>query len=108
MGKKKETESVTIDMYRTRFTIEHENILDEIYEKELAINTMTKELKPLKKFIQEEIGDYEGLVTDKYIVNYKKEEATTFETARFKEDYPKLYEQFTKIGNRRKWIVDKK
>jgi predicted phage-related endonuclease len=41
-------------------------------------------------------------------VNYKKEEATTFETARFKEDYPKLYEQFTKISNRRKWIVEKK
>ena len=108
MAKKEKKQDVGIANYRTLFTMEHENILDEIYAKELAINTMTKELKPLKKFIQEHIGEYQGLVTDKYIVNYKMEEATTFETARFKEDYPKLYDQFTKIGNRRKWIVDKK
>jgi len=108
MTKNTETKNQKSEEFRTMYTAEHEEILDSIYEKETAINTMTKELKPLKKFIQEAIGDFAGLITGKYFVSYKKEEVTTFETAKFKADCPDAYEKYSKTSSRRKWIVERK
>ena len=96
------------DEYREMYSQEHESILDSIYEKEKSINTMTKEIKPLKKFIQDYIGNFAGLITGKYFVSFKKEETSTFDTASFKSEYPELYERFVKRQNRRKWILNPK
>ena len=110
MTKKKEVKDMdhVANEYRTMYTAEHEEILDSIYEKETAINTMTKELKPLKKFIQGVIGNFGGLITGKYFVSFKKEEVTTFETAKFKADFPDAYEKYSKTTSRRKWLLNPK
>jgi len=115
MKTNKQTEKIIVEpmvlideQYRQMYSQEHESILDSIYEKEKSINTMTKEIKPLKKFIQDYIGDFAGLITGKYFVTFKKEESTQFDTASFKAEYPDLYEHFTKKQSRRKWILNPK
>ena len=110
MKAKKETESIVLmeDEFRTMYSQEHEDILGSIYDKEKSIQTMTKEIKPLKKFIQDYIGNFAGLITGKFFVSFKKEETSTFDTATFKTEYPELYERFTKRQNRRKWILNPK
>ena len=109
-SKSDKTEPVVLNEneLRTMYTQEHETILDSIYEKEKSIQTMTKEIKPLKKFIQDYIGNFAGLITGKYYISFKKEETSSFDTANFKSEYPDLYEQFTKRQNRRKWILNPK
>jgi predicted phage-related endonuclease len=94
--------------FREMYTQEHEQVLDEIYEKEIAISSMTKDIKPLKKFIQGYIGGFAGLLTGKYRASYKKETATSFDTKSFQKDNPKLYEQYLKTTHKRRWLLDKR
>jgi len=107
-AEKTEPKVLIDDEFRTMYSQEHEGILDSIYEKEKSIQTMTKEIKPLKKFIQDYIGNFAGLITGKYFVSFKKEETSTFDTASFKSEYPELYERYVKRQNRRKWILNPK
>jgi predicted phage-related endonuclease len=94
--------------FREMYTAEQEQILDVIYEREKAINTMTKEIKPMKKFITDYIGKYAGLITGKYRVSYKQETVTSFDSTKFKVDFPQLYEQYSKTSKRRKWLLELK
>jgi predicted phage-related endonuclease len=108
MGRGKASCDDYVDEFRTMHTVEHDEILDSIYQRETAINTMTKEIKPLKKHIQDFIGNFAGLITGRYFVSYKRETTSTFDSARFKEDYPVLYAEYSKVSSRRKWILEKK
>jgi len=95
-------------VYRTMYTREHEEALDSIFAREQQITTYQKEVKPYKKFIQEYIGDMDGMITGKYHVNYTKEEPNTFDSASFKKDHPALYAKYTKTGSRRKLLISRK
>jgi len=95
--------------YKNTFTKEQNKILQEIWEKDALVKTYTKEITKLKDIIQKYIGDdFAGLITDLFIVNYRPEEATTFDSATFKKDNPELYAQYQVKAERRKWKLEKK
>jgi len=95
--------------YKQMYTKEQNKILQEIWEKDAVVKSYGKEITKLKTLIQDYIGDdFAGLITDLFIVNWRPEEAPTFDSARFKKEYPELYAQYQVTTSRRKWKLDKK
>ena len=70
--------------------------LKKLMELEAQKKELEKQIENIKSSIQTEMGQNEVLETPKYLVKYTFVVSNRFDSKTFQEDYPNMYDEYTK------------
>lgn len=82
---------------------QYDNRLRKLSELEAQKKELEEQIKALQEEIKSDMGDTEEIDTGKWIVRWTKSISNRFDTTAFKKSHKKLYDEFCKASESRRF-----